>query len=338
MKVLVTGAGGFLGQRLVAALLRDGHAVRALVRQNSPSDSMARSAAVETFRADLTTNEDLAPAFEGVDALIHLAAAVTGDERRMIAATVQGTERLLAAMARSGCRRIVLASTFAVYNWSAIRSVLDEDSPLETDSGLHIRDAYARTKSHQEGVTRRLVAEHDWDLTVLRPGYIWGRGLADIAACSVPLGGLQLVIGPATRLPLTHVENCADLFAKAVADPRAKGKTFNVVDGPGEKIWTYVGDHLRLSGEGGVRVPVSYTLTSAAIKVLYAAGLKRRERLPNLLIPRRFEARLKPLLYSNRRVHEQLGWRPPLAYSHCMLLTYSNTAFDRATRKGSDQP
>jgi 2-alkyl-3-oxoalkanoate reductase len=324
MKLLVTGAGGFLGQRLVAALLRSGHAVRALVRGDSPFDSVGYSPAAEIFRADLNTTEDLAPAFEGVDVLVHLAAAVTGDERRMFAASVQGTERLLAAMARSSCRRIVLASTFAVYDWSGIRSVLDEDSPLETDSGLHFRDAYAKTKFHQEAVTRRLATEHGWDFTVLRPGYIWGRGPPDIAACSVPVGRLHLIIGPATRLPLTHVENCADLFAKAATDPRAIGKTFNVVDGPGERIWTYVGDHLRLSGEGGIRVPVSYTLTSAAIKVLYAAGLNQRERLPGLLIPRRFEARLKPLIFSTRRVHEQLGWQPPLSYADCMRLTYSN--------------
>jgi UDP-glucose 4-epimerase len=326
MKLLVTGAGGFLGKRLVAALLRSGHSIRALVREKSPFESIGSSAAMDTFQADLSTTEDLAPAFDGVDALIHLAAAVTGDERRMIDATVNGTERLLAAMARSGCRRIVLASTFAVYDWSAIRSVLNEDSPLETDSGLHFRDAYARTKFHQERIARRVSREFGWDLTVLRPGYIWGRGPSDIAACSVSVGKLRLVIGPATRLPLTHVENCADLFAKAAADPRAIGKTFNVVDGPGERIWTYVGDHLRLYGEGGIRVPISYALTSTAIKVLYAAGLNRRDRLPSLLMPRRFEARLKPLIYSNRKAHEQLGWQPPLAYSDCMRLTYSDTA------------
>jgi nucleoside-diphosphate-sugar epimerase len=323
MKVLVTGAGGFLGHRLVAALLRDGHTVRALVRQNAPFDSMVRSAALETFRADLTAAVDLSSAFEGVDVLVHLAAAVTGDEARMFAASVEGTERLLASMARSNCRRIVLASTFAVYDWSGIKSVLDEDSPLETDSGLNLRGAYAKTKYQQERAVRRAAAEFGWDLTVLRPGYIWGRGRPDIAACSVAIGSLHFIIGPTTHLPLTHVENCADLFAKAATDPRAIGKTFNVVDGPGEKIWTYVGDHLRLSGEGGVRVPLSYTLTSAAIKVLYAAGLNRRERLPNLLVPRRFEARLKPLIFSNRRVQEQLGWQPPLAYADCMRLTYS---------------
>jgi nucleoside-diphosphate-sugar epimerase len=323
MKMLVTGAGGFLGQSLVAALLRDGHAVRALVRQNSPFDSMARSAALEIYRADLTTAEDLSPAFDGVDVLVHLAAAVTGDEGHMFAATVQGTERLLASMAKSNCRRIVLASTFAVYDWYGIKSVLDEGSPLETDSRLNLRGAYPKTKYHQERVTRRVAAEFGWYLTVLRPGYIWGRGRPDIAACSVAIGRLYFVIGPATRLPLTHVENCADLFAKAATDPRAIAKTFNVVDGPGERIWTYVGDHLRLSGQGGIRVPVSYTLTSAAINVAYAAGLNRRERLPNLLVPRRFEARLKPLSFSNRRVQEQLGWQPPLGYAECMRLTYS---------------
>jgi 2-alkyl-3-oxoalkanoate reductase len=325
MKVLVTGAGGFLGQRLVTALLRSGHTIRALVRPGSPFDSMGGAAAVEMFRADLNATDDLAPAFEDVDVLVHLAAAVTGNERSMFDASVHGTERLLASMVGSPCRRIVLASTFAVYDWSGIRSVLDEDSPLETESGLRFRDAYAKAKFHQERVTRRLANEYGWDLTVLRPGYIWGRGRPDIAACCPGIGRLLLVVGPATRLPLTHVVNCADLFAKAATDPRAIGRTFNVVDGPGEKIWTYVGDHLRRSGEGGIRVPLSYTLISAAIKVLYAAGLNRRERLPSLLIPRRFEARLKPLLYSNRRVHEQLGWQPPLAYSDCMELTYPKT-------------
>jgi UDP-glucose 4-epimerase len=325
MKVLVTGAGGFLGQRLVAALLRSGHAVRALVRPDSPFDPRGCFSAVEVFRADLSTTEDLAPAFEGVDVLVHLAAATTGDERRMFAASVNGTERLLASMVGSGCRRIVLASTFAVYDWSSIRSVLDEDSPLETDSGLRFRDAYAVTKFHQERVTRCLATKYGWGLTVLRPGYIWGRGRPDIAVCCVRIGRLNLVIGPATRLPLTHVENCADLFARGATDPRAIGKTFNVVDGPGERIWTYVGDHLRHSGEGGIRVPLAYNLVSAAIKVSYSAGLNRVKRLPSLLMPRRFEARLKPLLYSNRRVHEQLGWQPPLAYSDCMELTYSKT-------------
>lgn len=319
----MTGASGFLGQRLVSTLLRSGHAVRAMIRPDSPFDSIGRFAAAEVFRADLNTTADLAPAFEGVDVLIHLAAAMTGDERSMFAGSVNGTERLLAAMVKSDCRRIVLASTFAVYDWSAVESVLDENSPLETDTGLQLRDAYAKSKSQQERVTRRLAAENGWDLTVLRPGYVWGRGGADIAPCCVRIGSLYLIIGPTTRLPLTHVENCADLFAKAATDRRAIGETFNVVDGPGERIWTYVGDHLRYSGKRGIRIPLSYTLVLITIKVLYAAGLRRLRRLPGLLVPRRFEARLKPLLFSNRRIREQLGWQPPYAYSDCMKLTYS---------------
>jgi 2-alkyl-3-oxoalkanoate reductase len=323
MKILVTGAGGFLGQRLVATLLRSGHAVRAMIRPDSPFESIGGFAAAEVFRADLIRTAELAPAFEGVDVLVHLAAAMTGDERCMFAGSVNGTERLLAAMVGSDCRRIVLASSFAVYNWSAVGSVLDENSPLETNTGLHLRDAYAKSKSQQERVTRRLAAEYGWDLTVLRPGYIWGRGRPDIVPCCVRIGRLYLIIGPTTRLPLTHVENCADLFSKAATDLRAIGETFNVVDGPGERIWTYVGDHLRYSGTRGIRVPLSYALVWTTIKVMYAAGLRRLGRLPGLLVPRRFEARLKPLFFSNRRIHEQLGWQPPHAYSDCMNLTYS---------------
>src|ERR1700761_6315574 len=324
MKVLVTGAGGFLGQRVVAAMLREGHAVRALIRRDFPVDSIVSSAMFEAYRADLTATPDLSPAFEGVDVLVHLAAAVTGDEATMAAATIQGTERLLAAMAKSHCRRLVLASTFAIYDWSGTRSALDEDSPLETASHLELRGAYAKTKARQEQITRRAAAEFGWDLTVLRPGYIWGQGLPDIESCSIAVGSIHIAIGPATRLPLTYVENCADLFAKAASDHRAIGKTFNVIDGPGQSIWTYVGDHLRLSGRGGIRLPIPYTLTSAAIKLFYAAVLKRRKRLPNLLVPRRFEARLKPLVFSNRRIREQLNWQPPLEYAECMRRTYAS--------------
>jgi UDP-glucose 4-epimerase len=322
MRALVTGANGFLGRRVVTTLLAQGHAVRAVVRPATAVQDLGWPNSVEIVRADLRATRDLAPAFDRVDVLVHLAAAVTGGDDAMFASTVSGTERLLTAMAGTPCRRLVLASSFAVYDWSAIRGTLDEHSPLEKDADLYRRDGYTIAKSWQERVTRRFAAQHSWDLTVLRPGFIWGRDHGYLAACGQQIGRLHVVIGPLTHLPLTHVDNCADLFARAADDPRAAGQTLNVVDGPGVRIWSYLGNHLRRSGEGGVRLPVPYTLAFGIVRLAFATVLKRNERLPHVLVPCRFESRLKPLRYTNRRALELLGWRPPFAYAECLRRTY----------------
>ena len=322
MRALVTGANGFLGQRVVAALLAQGHVVRALVRPATAVEEIGWPGSVEIVRGDLRSAREFAPAFDDVDVLVHLAAAVTGGEDAMFASTVSGTERLLTAMAGTACRRIVLASSFAAYDWSAIRGTLDESSPLETGADLYRRDGYTIAKAWQERVTRRFAAEHRWNLTVLRPGCIWGRDHGYLAACGQRIGRLHIVVGPFSHLPLTHVDNCADLFARAAADPRAAGQTLNVVDGPGERIWSYLGDHLKHSGEAGIRLPLPYAVAFGIVRLAFATILKRNEKLPHVLIPRSFESRFKPLHYTNRRARELLGWRPPYDYAECLRRTY----------------
>jgi len=323
MKALVTGANGFLGQHVVRALLGKGHAVRALVRPAAKVESLGWPDTVEVVRADLRAARELEAAFDGVDVLVHLAAAVSGGEDAQFASTVVGTERLLDAMARSSCRRIVLASSFALYDWSAISGTLDEQSPIEAGADLYARDGYTIAKSWQERVTRRYAEKHGFALTVLRPGFIWGKDHGYLAACGQQIGKVHVVIGPFSHMPLTHVENCADLFAVCAADPRAKGETFNVVDGAGERIWGYLGDHLRGVGEKGFRVPVPYTLAYGVVSLAFATIFKRNLKLPHVLVPCRFESRLKPLRYTNRHARDVLGWRPPLGYRECLARTYT---------------
>ncbi len=177
---------------------------------------------------------------------------------------------------------------------------------------LYARDGYSIAKSWQERVVRRASAAHGWDLTVLRPGFIWGRDHAYLAALGVQVSRVHLVIGPLTHVPMTHVENCADLFALASVDPRARGETFNVVDGEGERIWSFLGDYLRGKGERGIRVPIPYGLAHRVVQLAFATVFRRNLKLPQILIPVRFESRLKPLRYTNRRAREVLGWTPPL--------------------------
>ena len=78
-------------------------------------------------------------------------------------------------MAASACRRLVLCSSFTVYDYSSIDRILDEDSPVYQARDIYARDGYTIAKWWQERVTRRFVEKYGWDLTVLRPGNIWGR-------------------------------------------------------------------------------------------------------------------------------------------------------------------
>ena len=96
----------------------------------------------------------------------------------------------------------------------------------------------------------------------------------------------------------------------------------NVVDGPGEPIWTYLSDYMRGSGEPGWRLPIPYWLASAVVRLAFVTVFRRATKVPAILTPRRFDAMLKPLRFENRRLRETLGWTPPLDYRQCLARTY----------------
>jgi UDP-glucose 4-epimerase len=293
-----------------------------MVRPAARLDALGWPNSVEVFRADLRTSRELARAFEGADVLIHLAAVVSGGEDAQFAGTVAGTERLLDAMAGSSCRRLVLCSSFSVYDYSAIHGTLDESSPLQRSPDVYTRGGYTIAKWWQERVTRRYAAQHGWDLTVLRPGFIWGRDHGYLAALGQQIGRHHIVIGPLTRIPMTHVENCADVFALAAQHPSARGQTLNVVDGPGERIWSYLSDHMRGTATPGWRLPIPHWLASAIVRTAFVTVFRRATKVPAILTPTKFDAMLKPLRFENRRLRETLGWTPPLDYGQCLARTY----------------
>jgi nucleoside-diphosphate-sugar epimerase len=100
MKLLVTGANGFLGNYVVNEAVARGHSVRALVRPGADllKTSWGTNENVEVVRADLTRDEGLADALARIECVIHLAAAKTGDAETQFEGTVRGTEKLLNAM------------------------------------------------------------------------------------------------------------------------------------------------------------------------------------------------------------------------------------------------
>ncbi len=139
MKILVTGATGRIGSRLVAQLLRQNHEVRALVMPADPLRTRIEGPGVEIVEGQLTERDSLHPAVEGVDAVYHLGAHLpqgrTSDE--IFATNVVGTYNLLESLVPHASRisRFVLASTDNVY-WNpngALYLPVDEQHPRIND-------------------------------------------------------------------------------------------------------------------------------------------------------------------------------------------------------------
>jgi nucleoside-diphosphate-sugar epimerase len=220
----------------------------------------------------------------------------------------------------------VHVSSLVVYDWARVKNVMDEDTPLE--NGIYGMGPYTIAKIWQERIVSRFARMHSWDLTIMRPGFIWGPQNAEIAGMGRHHGRIYLMFGPFTRLPLCHVVNCADCLIAAIKSPAAIGETFNVVDGDDIRVWRYAREYARRSGQGGVLVPVPYRLglgiaclASFASRALFG----KKGKLPSLLTPRRFESQFKPVRFSNRKLKQVLNWKPLLSFDECLDLSFRQT-------------
>lgn len=314
MRVLVTGANGFVGTRVVARLLGRGHRVRALVRPAASLAGVTWANEVELARADLRDPDGLKDAVARIDAVVHLAAAVTGDEDAQFSATVVGTERLLAALRGAPVHRLVHASSFSVYDWQRARGWIDERTPLvEEPAALDERGGYTLAKVWQERLVRAAAAEQGFELVVLRPGFVWAAGHEPLAGIGARIGRVELVFGPRRPLPITYVESCAERFAAAVDAPSAGGRTLNVVDHEPVSAWRFAREQRRRTGGAATLLPVPHAVARLAPRA--AQAISRRAfgpggKLPSLLVPARFDARYKPLRFPVDALEEVLG--PPL--------------------------
>jgi 2-alkyl-3-oxoalkanoate reductase len=324
MKLLITGASGFLGKYVVAEALRRGHQVRAVLRpcSNEKSLSWHNHPAVELVRMDLRRNSGIVDAVRGVDAVIHLAVVKGGDFYGRFAGTVITTENLLNAMIEAKVLRLIAISTFSVYNYSSGRKIT-EDTPLERYP-LH-RDEYAQVKLIQEELMREFEQNHSAPVTFIRPGMIYGRDNLWNTCIGAPLTeNLWLKIGKNAQLPLTYVENCAEAIVCAAEREEAIGQTINIVDDnlPTQKVYA---EKLAERLDSIPRtIFISWPLMRFIAWMIWTYNqlvLKGQARLPGILIPRALDARFKPFRYSNDRAKKILKWQPKYSL---------NTALERS--------
>lgn len=224
-RVAVTGAGGFIGGRVVEVLHGLGLAeVRGVVRRWSTAARIGRLP-VEIVQADLTDEAQAAQALAGADLVVHCA---VGDRR----ATVEGTRGVLAAARGVGVRHVVHLSTIDVYGASV--GEVDEQAPL-----VRTGAEYGDSKIEAEEICRG-VHERGLPVTILRPTIVYGpfSGLwtiefADRLQAGTWMLGAEDAGGTCN---LVYVDDVVGAVLAALRHPEAAGEAFNV-NGPDAVTW-----------------------------------------------------------------------------------------------------
>lgn len=173
MKVLVTGATGFVGSHLTRRLARDGHAVRILTRASDPPASVT-GVPLEVARGDVTDPSAVDRAVRGVEAVYHLASnfrQVGASASASHAVHVQGTVHIVEAALRHGVRRLVHCSTGGIHGPST-NGPLTEDAPYRYARW----NIYETTKAEADQLVLRAAAERKLPAVVVRPAIVYGPG------------------------------------------------------------------------------------------------------------------------------------------------------------------
>ncbi len=175
MRVLVTGATGFIGSHVAALLAERGDDVRVLVRRTSRVDNLAQIAC-EPVLGDLTDPASLVQAVEGCEQVYHVAADYrlwSPDPRLLYRSNVEGTLNVLRAAKDAGVGRVIYTSTVGALGIPADGSPGTESTPVTlADMVGH----YKRSKFMAEEQAKEFAAHHDLDLVIVSPSTPVGEG------------------------------------------------------------------------------------------------------------------------------------------------------------------
>lgn len=307
--IVVTGATGFIGRRLVARLVEEGYRPRAFVL---PSESVPWADDVDVARGDVTQRTSVAAALGDAATVFHLAAMVGdwGAPETHQRVTVRGTENVLCEAA-GGRARVLLASSVVVYGEQIGTSVCDEQLPHGQTFG-----PYSQSKQAQERLAWQLEGSESLKVTIVRPTNVFGPGSVpwvDMAVRELKKGSPTLIDGGRRTAGLTYVDNVVDVFVRAAERPGAIGRIYNANDDNGVTWLRYFTELATLCGAPAPTSIPGAVAHAAAYALETAYRVTRRNERP----PITREA--LNLVGSNHRVpidraKEELGYLPLVGY------------------------
>ncbi len=306
MRILVTGAGGFVGRTLTRRLAEAGHHPIAASRGPAPPDVECR------IVGELGPGTDWSAALEGVDAVVHLAARAhlmrdpaPDPAAAYHTANVAGTRRLAEEAARAGLRRLVFLSTVKVHG-----EATPPDRPFRDADPADPRDAYAVSKWQAERALAEVAADPGLEVVVLRPPVVYGPGVKAnferlLRLCDgpwpLPFGAVD------NRRSQIFVDNLADAIRRALEHPAAAGGSF------------LVGDAEALSTPALIRRLRHGLGRPARLLAVPPTWLRGLGRLPGAGAA--IDRLIGSLVVDAGGIERALGWRPPVACERGLGLT-----------------
>lgn len=310
MRVLLTGASGFVGRAVQARLLADGlHRLRCAQRK-AP---VAPLAGVEYCLApSLEAEADWSQALADVDAVIHCAARVhvmheqaadpLAEFRR---ANVEGTLRLAQQAVAAGVRRFVFVSSIKVNGEQTLPG-----QAYRADDVSDATDPYGISKREAEDELLALAAETGLEVVIVRPPLIYGPGVkANFLSMMRWLQrGVPLPFGAiGNRRSLVALDNLVDLLVVCLTHPAASGQRFLVCDGEDLSTTELLRRLSAALGRSARLLPVPQAL------IEWAAILLGRRQLNQRLCG--------SLQINMDKTRERLGWAPPLSVDQALART-----------------
>lgn len=245
--ILVTGASGFVGKWCVVKLLEKGYRVRGTIRSDAKAEQVRKTVAgvvgdeaagrLEMVKADILSDAGWPEAMAGVDAVMHVATVIRGDEPKdpevVVRPAVEGTERVLRMAHDAGIKRVILTSSIATVGYghgqTSGRRVYDETFHTKLES-MRWTWAYCVGKTKAERAAWAYAKANGMELTTIHPGAIIGPALDDDASISVGMvSGLLDNTTPAlpsNGFSIIDVRDVADMHVAALEHPEAVGQRY----------------------------------------------------------------------------------------------------------------
>ncbi len=332
-RILVTGATGFIGSRVVESLVDRGF--RNVVCLARPSSDLSKLNAgiknrppgtrIEVVRGNLLSRADCEAASKGVSVIYHLAAG-TGEKSFPDAFmnSVVTTRNLLEASAQHArLKRFVVVSSLAVYSNRQKSRRLDESCPVEPNpagSG----SAYCYAKVKQEQIVTELSTKFAIPYVIVRPGSVYGPGHAEITArVGIRAFGPFLHFGGFNSIPFTYVDNCAEAIVLAGLVSGVEGEIFNVLDDDTPSSRSFLKmykQNVRAFKSAYVPHMFSYALCYLWEKYAeYSEG-----QLPLAFNRRRWYAEWRRTTYTNAKLKQRLGWSHKVSTSEALRIYFNS--------------
>ncbi len=314
-RVLVTGAGGFIGSHLAADQLRRGRTVVALDLHLDRLAPLGARADLHRIEGDVADPAVQARAVRGVDTVFHLAAAHLGasiPEAEFARVNVAGVRTLVDASAAAGVRRFVHCSSVGVYG-EVTDPPYDEDSPCRPEL------AYERTKLAGEAVVLE-AARAGFPGVVLRPAWVYGPGCPRTEKLFRSIGkGRFFLVGKSDTLRhCVYIRDMLDAFELAAQREAATGGVFVIADARAIPVRDLVREIARLTGASMPRTVPRPVFLAGALVLEGAFGLLGKEPPISRRTMRFFSGNTA---FDISRAREALGYEPRWDLPHGLAET-----------------